>query len=497
MGKPMDFDTYRAHDGVALAAAIADGRVTATAVLEAAIERAQAVNPRLNAIIHPLFERARQRIDRCPQGPFSGVPFLVKDLFHDIAGQPAHGGCEGLKRADYRAPVDHEYVRRVEAAGALIFGKTNTPEFGAKGITEPDAYGATRNPWNTDHTPGGSSGGSAAAVAAGIVPAAGANDGGGSIRIPAACCGLFGLKPGRGRTPSGPPLTEMIHGAAVNGVISRSVRDSAVWLDVLRGPEPGAGFHAAAPDKSYAESAATDPPPLRIAYASRSPIDTPVDQQAIAAVEDAVALLRSLGHRVEHAEPQLPHSPGEDFLTIWFAHNAVALDQAKALTGCGNNGFELDTRAMAELGHALRADEYVAATNRCQENALALADLHRSFDLFLTPTLAFPPARIGEIVTPAWQQMALRALLPLRPGRLLLKSGVVDQMTRENLRWVPFTQLANLAGVPSMSVPLHWTPDNLPLGVQFTAATGGEPLLFQLAGQLERARPWFERVPVL
>lgn len=493
----MDFESYRAHDGVALANAIAGGETSAEVVLDTALERAEAVNPKLNAIIHPLFERARQAARPHPQGPFAGVPFLVKDLFQDIAGESAHSGCSGLKQVDYRPPVDHEYVRRVEAAGALIFGKTNTPEFGAKAITEPEAYGPARNPWNTNHTPGGSSGGSAAAVAAGIVPAAGANDGGGSIRIPAACCGLFGFKPGRGRTPFGPPLTEMMHGAAVNGVLSRSVRDSATWLDVLRGPEHGAGFHAQPPQQNYVDSAAGHPPPLTIGYSTRSPIGTPVDREAVAAVEDAVALLRSLGHNVEEAEPKLTGNPGEDFLTIWFAQNAANVNQVKEITGCGDRGFELDTRAMAALGKALGAHEYVACTNRCQEHAQALADFHDRFDLFLTPTLAFPPARIGEVATPAWQRAALQSLLPLNAGKLLLKSGVVDQMTRENLRWVPFTQLANLTGTPAMSVPLHWTESNLPLGVQFNGPVGGEPTLFQLAGQLERARPWFDKTPDL
>lgn len=493
----MDFDTYKTFDGVALAAAIARGDTTAEAVLESAIARTEDVNPALNAIIHPLFERAREHAGTITDGPFGGVPFLVKDLFQEIGGEPAHDGCAGLKRADHRAPVDQAYVRRLEAAGANIFGKTNTPEFGAKGITEPEAYGPTRNPWNTHHTPGGSSGGSAAAVAAGIVPAAGANDGGGSIRIPAACCGLFGLKPGRGRTPFGPPQTEFMHGAAVNGAVSRSVRDSAVLLDALAGPEHGAGFHAEPPAQSYATCAASDPRPLHIGFSTRPPIGTPVDPEAVTAIDDTVALLRLLGHTVEEAEPALTSNVGEDFLTMWYAQNAAAVHQVKATTGCGDDAFELDTRAMAALGHALRADEYVACTQRCQENAQALADFHAQYDLFLTPTLAFPPARVGEIVTPAWQQASLRALLPLKAGRALLKSGVVEQMTRENLRWVPFTQLANLTGTPAMSVPLHRTEANLPLGVQFTGPVAGESMLFNLAGQLERARPWFDNTPTL
>lgn len=492
----MDFETYAGYDGVGLAGLVAAGEVSAGELLEAAIARAEQVNPSLGAIIHPLFERARKRAGLPLVGEFAGVPFLVKDLFQDLAGAPATAGCRGLKDAGNTAVEDHEYVRRVEAAGAVIFGKTNTPEFGSKGITEPEAFAPARNPWNTAHTPGGSSGGSAAAVAAGIVPAAGANDGGGSIRIPAACCGLFGLKPSRGRTPTGPPLTELMHGAAVNGVVSRSVRDSAVWLDLLRGAEPGSGFHWQAPASTYLESAQRDPEPLVIGYATRSPIGTDVHPEAVTAVTNAAELLVSLGHEVEPAEPELDGAGvGRDFLSMWFAQLAAAVAEIKQRTGCKDSGFELDTRAMAALGHALRADEYVACHNRWQDYALAMARFHTRYDLYLTPTLAFPPARIGEIATPGWQRAALRPLLALRGGRLLLKSGMVEKMAQENLRWVPYTQLANLTGAPAMSVPLHWTGDNLPLGVQFAAPVGAESRLFELAGQLERAQPWFGRTP--
>ncbi|MES1943730.1 amidase [Salinisphaera sp. PC39] len=494
----MRFEEYRARDGLGLAALIAAGEVTATEVLETAVARAESVNPTLNAIIHRLHDEARARAAEPLTGPFAGVPFLVKDLFQDIAGAPAHYGCRGLKEAGYRAERTSEIVRRHLDAGTLILGRTNTPEFGAKGITEPEAYGAARNPWDTGRTPGGSSGGSAAAVAAGIVPLAGANDGGGSIRIPAACCGLFGLKPGRGRTPLGPDMGEIMHGAAVNHVVSRSVRDSAAMLDATHGPERGAGYHPAPPEESYLSAAGRDPRPLRIGFTTRSPVGTEVSPEARAAVEDAARLLADLGHHVDEAEPAIDGLQlAKDWMQMWFAQMAASVDRVKSLTGCGNDGFELDTRAMAALGRAARADEYVAGYNRWHEYNMGMADFHDRHDLFLTPTLALPPARVGEIVTPAWQRAALRVLLPLGRGvsRLLLKSGVVDQMVHENLRYVPFTQLANLTGAPAMSVPLHWTADDLPLGVQFVAPVGGEELLFSLAGQLERARPWFDRVP--
>lgn len=494
----MQYEDYRARDGLGLAELIAAGETTATEVLDAAIARAEAVNPQLNAIIHRFYDQARERAAQPLSGPFAGVPMLVKDLFQDLAGQPAHYGCKGLKAADHRPEQSSELVRRHEKAGAVIFGKTNTPEFGAKGITEPEAHGPTRNPWNTDHTPGGSSGGSAAAVAAGIVPLAGANDGGGSIRIPAACCGLFGLKPSRGRTPIGPAMGELMHGAAVNHAISRSVRDSAAMLDATHGYETGASYRLAPPGESFLAAARREPGRLTIGFTTRSPIGSEVHPEAIAAVTEAAKLLESLGHRVEEAEPEIDgRQMSKDWLYMWFAQVAASVAEVKAETGCGNDGFELDTRAMAAFGRALRADEYVAGHNRWHDYNMGVAAFHERHDLFLTPTLGLPPARVGSIITPAWQRVALRLLLPLGKGaaRLLLKSGVVDQMVDENLRYVPFTQLSNLTGAPAMSVPLHWTEAGLPLGVQFIAPIGDETTLFSLAGQLEQARPWFDRAP--
>lgn len=492
----MNYEDYRARDGLGLARLIAAGEATAAEVLEVAIARAEAVNPRINAVIHPLHEDARAAAAELPAGPFGGVPFLVKDLFQDIAGVPAHYGCKGLKSAGYRAQETSEIVRRFQTAGTLVLGKTNTPEFGSKGITEPEAYGPARNPWNTDHTPGGSSGGSAVAVAAGVVPLAGANDGGGSIRIPAGCCGLFGLKPSRGRTPLGPGLGELMHGAAVNHVISRSVRDSAAMLDATHGFERGAGYRLAAPEESFLSATEREPGRLRIGFCTRSPVGTAVDPEAVAAVTGAAELLESLGHHVEEAEPAMDGMGlAKDWMQMWFANMAATVAEVKSNTGCGNEGFELDTRAMAALGRAMRAHEYVAGFNRWHEYNLAMESFHERFDLYLTPTLGLPPARIGEIATPAWQRAALKLLLPLGAARLLLKSGVVDQMVHENLRYVPFTQLANITGAPAMSVPLHWTESGLPLGVQFVAPIGAEPLLLSLAGQLEKARPWFHRSP--
>ncbi|HUS23764.1 MAG TPA: amidase family protein [Candidatus Binatia bacterium] len=494
----MTFDEYAKHDALGLAERIAQRAVTAGELLEVAIARAEAVNPRLGAIVYPLYEMARERARQPLSGPFAGVPFLTKDLFQEIAGAPTAFGCKGMKAAGFRAPFTAEITARWLKAGAVIFGRTNTPEFGAKAITEPDAWFPARNPWNPDHTPGGSSGGSAAAVAAGVVPMAGANDGGGSIRIPAAHCGLFGLKPGRGRTPWGPAMSEAMHGAAMNHVVSRTVRDSAAMLDATQGSDLGTLNHLAPPERPYLEEASREPGRLRIAFSTASPIGTDVHPEAVQAVRDAAALLESLGHQVEEGAPQLDGMQlAKDFLVMWFAQCAATVRTVKAQTGCGNDGFELDTRAMAAFGDATRASDYVEGYWRWGAYTRALAEFHQRHDLWLTPTLALPPARIGEVVTPPGERAAVRVVLALGLERLLLKTGLVEKMARENLKWVPFTQLANLTGVPAMSVPLHWTAAGLPLGVQLVAAHGGEGLLFRLAGQLERARPWAQRRPAM
>jgi amidase len=489
---------YQRHDGLGLAELVRRREVTAGELLEVAIARAAEVNPKLNAIVMPMHEIARARAATPLEGAFAGVPFLTKDLFQEYAGVPTAYGCKAMKAARHTPEVHSEITARWLKAGVVIFGRTNTPEFGAKGITEPDAWGPTRNPWNLDHTPGGSSGGSAAAVAAGVVPLAGGNDGGGSIRLPAGHCGLFGLKPGRGRTPWGPQYGELMHGAAMNHVISRSVRDSAAMLDATHGPEVGSLYRIEPPERPYLQEVTRDPGRLRIGFTTRSPIGSAVDPEAIKAVQDAAKLLASLGHHVEEAEPQIDGLQlAKDFIVMWFANCAATVDLVQRETGCGRDGFELDTLAMAAFGRASSASSYVEGYLRWNEYTARLGEFHQRSDLLMTPTMALPPARIGQIRTPDWQLVALRVILALRMEGLLLKTGIIEQMVQENLKWVPFTQLGNLTGAPAMSVPLHWTANGLPLGVHFIAAHGGEGLLFRLAGQLEQASPWMEKRPSL
>ena len=493
------FEEYARHDAMALAELVRRREVSASEVLEAAISRAEAVNPRVNAIVTPMYEIARERARGALTGPFEGVPFLLKDLFQEYADVPSSWGCAALKRARSTPRRHSEITRRWLAAGTVIFGRTNTPELGSKGITEPDAWGATRNPWNLDRSAGGSSGGSAAAVAAGIVPIAGASDGGGSIRIPAASTGLFGLKPGRGRTPWGPERAEKMHGAAMNHVLSRSVRDSALMLDATHGPEIGSLFKLAPPARPYLDEVTRDPGPLTVGFTVRSPLGTEVDAEAVKAVEDAAHLLESLGHRVERAEPNLDGEQlARDFLRTWFAHVAVTVDDIRRETGCDDDGFEIDTLTMAAIGRTLGAHEYVETYGHWYDYSRALSEFHARYDVYMTPALGTPAPRIGEVKTPAWIGRLSRHGLKLGLSRALrYASGPIEAVTRDSLRRVPFTQLANLTGVPAMSVPLHWCADGLPLGVQFIADHGGEGLLFSLAGQLERAKPWAQRRPNL
>ncbi|SEQ19369.1 amidase [Solimonas aquatica] len=497
-------DEYQQYDGLGLAQLVARGEVSPAELLDAALARAEAVNPKLNAIVIAMHEIARERAQEKLQGPFAGLPFLLKDIRQEYAGVSATLGCRGLRKA--RAERHAEMTQRWLKAGVVIFGRTNTPEFGSKAITESELWGPCRNPWHLDHTPGGSSGGAAAAVAAGIVPIAGANDGGGSIRIPAGHCGLFGLKPGRARNPGGPLQLDRMHGAVVDHVLTRSVRDSAAMLDATQGPELGSSFYIVPPERPYLEEVRSDPGRLRIGYCTRSPLETPVDPQAVQAVMHSARLLESLGHHVEEAEPQLDgRQLALDFLTMWFATCAASMAEIQRQTGCPDSDFELDTRAMAAFGRALSARQYVEGQQRWALYSHQLAEFHARYDLLLTPTMAAPPARVGEIVTPVWQQTALRVVLALGLERLLLKTDMLEQNARENLKWVPFTQLSNITGTPSMSVPLYFASCRnaagesyeLPLGVQFVAPPGGEGLLLRLAAQLEQAQPWAQRRPPL
>jgi amidase len=493
----MEYGEYRQFDAVGLAELVARREVSPAELVEVAIDRAEKVNGRLNAIVQPMYDIARKRAGTDLSGPFAGVPFLLKDLSQDYAGVRTGSGSRSMR--NHVAPVHAEVVRRWLDAGLVVFGKTATPELGTKPVTEPAYGGPTRNPWNLDHTPGGSSGGTAAAVAAGVVPVAGASDGGGSIRIPAACCGLVGLKPGRGLVPCGPNAAEKLMGAATDGVISRTVRDTAAMLDVLTGrPDLGGPFVAARPESSYAELARRAPGRLRIGFTTASPIGTDVDPEAVAAVDSAAKLLADLGHDVEPAALDVDGKQvARDFLDMWAAECAATVREVCQRLGAEPTDFELDNRLLAASARGIRAADYAAAYRRWNVHNRALARFHETYDLLLTPTLARPPARIGELDTPRPLQLV---------GSTLLRLGLVPMVTRtkqwtdtilRNLSPVPYTQLANITGRPAISLPLHRTRSGLPLGVQFVAGLGGEPTLLQLATQVEAARPWAAAEPAL
>ncbi len=482
---------YLRYDAVALAELIRRKEVSSREVCEAAIARAERVNGRLNVICHPQYGDALSH-QSAAAGPFAGVPFLLKDLAQEQQGVPCSYGSRGYQR--YLPRQDSEFVRRSRDSGLVVIGRTATPELGLKAITESRLWGPSRNPWNPELTPGGSSGGSGAAVGAGIVPMAGANDGGGSIRIPAAYNGLFGLKPSRGRVSVGPMAGEGWTGASCEHVVTRTVRDSAAMLDVLSGPAVGDPFRIPEPPRPYAELMQQAPRTLKIGVFTDSPYGTEVDAPCVEAVEATARLLASLGHTVEYAQP---HIDGPDlarcYLGLYFGEVSAAVDRATREYGARESDFELETRLLAMLGRTLPLPDYVAMRQRWNNFARGLGAFFEDFDLYLCPTTGRMPARIGQMETPAHLQVVAKLMLALRAGRLVHKSGQVDQLALDNLARTPFTQLANLTGTPAMSVPLHWTGEGLPVGVQFGGRHGDEATLLQLAAQLEEAQPWFDQ----
>ena len=493
------FKEYHQYDALGLAELVRNNEVSAAELLSTAVTKAEAINPNINAIINPLYDYAKQNLPHLAQGVFTGVPFLLKDLLADVKGIPTSNGSQAF---DGLIPQqDATLVSRFKKTGVNIFGKTNTPELGLMGVTEPKAFGSTKNPWHLEHTPGGSSGGSAAAIAAGIVPMASGGDGGGSIRIPASHCGLFGLKPTRGRNPSGPVHGEHWDGATCEHVITRSVRDSAAMLDATHGAELGSPFILSPPEQSYLSAIKTPPKPLRIGFTTQSPYGGVVSQECKNAVEHTTKLLTSLGHKVEE------HTPSYDgellieaYLTMYFGHIAADIKQLKQKLGRNAvNKLEDNTQFLGLLGECLSAGDFVSAKHHWFEIKKAMDIYHQQYDLFLTPTVADLPVKIGALaMTPAkLLQTKLINTLGAGVARFAKKPllSIVKAEASKNLNKTPFTQLANLTGQPAMSVPLYWSKTGLPCGVQFIAPFGDEQTLFKLAAQLEQAQPWASKFP--
>jgi amidase len=488
---------YDDLDATGLAALIRSGDVSPTEVLQAAVERIAARDPALNAVVHSLEDRARARVDDLPEGPLTGVPFLIKDLKLALAGTPTSDGCAITK--DWTPDVTSVTAARYEAAGLQILGKTNTPEFGIMAITESKLRGPCRNPWNTDHTPGGSSGGAAAAVAARMVPIAHAGDGGGSIRIPASACGLVGLKPTRGRVTQAPFSGESWGGFVQEHVVSRTVRDSALLLDLSAAPTPGEPYGQPAKARPWLDEVGAAPGRLRVAFTTDTLYAGTSDPACIAAVQEAVKLLEELGHDVVEAAPTVPV---EEMVRAYFltVSTGVAWMVEKASQRAGRRrprrtDFEPATWLLACAGRKTSAPVLLDAQMTMQRVARDVAGFFEQHDVFVTSTMARPPAKIGELYPSGNKELQLRALGLFPLARLL--DLALETMGTDALSATPNTQLFNQTGQPGISLPLHWTDDGLPVGVQFVSRFGDEATLFRLAAQLEAARPWVDRRPPL
>jgi amidase len=479
------------YDAVGLSRLIREGEITPIELLEITIQRIEKVNPKLNAIIHKLYDEARTvvanlnlgaKAKKAKDSVFFGIPFLLKDLIAECKGTPFNEGSLAVQ--GYISKVDSEIVKRHKASGLIIVGKTNTPEFGILTTTEPTIYGPTFNPWDPSLTPGGSSGGSAAAVAAGIVPMAHGNDGGGSIRIPASCCGLFGLKPTRGRNPLGPIFGDMGGGIIHEHALTRTVRDSAALLDETSGPDLGDPYYVSPPERPFLEEVGRDAGRLRIGFLSSIPDgwneDTDIHQDCVHAVLDAARLCETLGHNVEEvvpaklSYPKIPDIFGNIFSC--FVGHLVYYWERELGKKIGQNDLETITWDSYKAGLKRTGADYLVAVEESQRFSRKIAKWYHEghFDLLLTPTMRIPPTKLGAFkATPdnprKWLQVALSM--------------------------VAFTRTQNITGQPAMSVPLYWNEDNIPIGVQFAGRFGDEATLFRLAAQLEQARPWAGKIP--
>jgi amidase len=467
-------DDLARMDAVAQAALVRDGEVTPVELVQASIDRIEALDPQLNAVIHRRFEQALAEAEgELPDGPFRGVPFLIKDLWPTSAGDPLHMGTRGLKEAGYVHPTDSNLTRRYREAGFVVLGRTNTPELGLVATTEPLAHGPSRNPWNTDHGTGGSSGGAAAAVASGMVPAANASDGGGSIRIPAAMCGLVGLKPSRGRGSMGPLRDEW--GVSVQHAVTHTVRDTAAILDVSWPPFPGDGVIAPPPVRPYADEVGAEPGRLRIGLLDHS-LGSDTDAECTQAARDAAVLLESLGHEVVESHPAVMDRADEfsqAFMANWAVGAAASLVSLEPFLGrpFTEDDVEPGTWALAEMGRAFSGADLAVAQGQMHVMRRDMSEWWAvdGFDLLLTPTTAAAPPRVGALASS--EENPLQGLFGSVP-------------------YAAFTSPFNTTGQPAISLPTHLTADGLPVGVQLVAAYGREDVLIRVAAQAEAEVGW-------
>ncbi len=470
------FEEYESYDAVGLAELVRKGEVSPKEILNAAIALAEERNPRLNAIVVKMYDEAKAAVaSGLPEGPFRGVPFLLKDLYTYCEGVRVTNGSRFFQ--DYVSDHDTELVARYKRSGLVIFGRTASPEFGLTATTESLLHGNTLNPWNHEHTPGGSSGGAASAVASGILPAAHASDGGGSIRIPASCCGLFGLKPTRARVPMGPDVGEGWSGLSIMHAVTRSVRDSALLLDVAEGPDIGDPYWAPPPLRPFLEEIGVDPGRLRIALVTQAFNGDETHPDCEEAAKGAAELCEELGHQVEETTLTVDaEALGEAIQVIVCANLKANLEERARVVGreFSSEDVEPVTYAMATEVGSMNAAQYAAAIRVIHATGRRVGRFFENFDVLLTPTMATPPLKLGELAL----------------------AQTDDIVFVENLRkTIGYTQLMNVAGNPAMSVPLFWNAKGLPVGVQFAGRFGDEATLFRLASQLEKAKPWTHRRP--
>jgi amidase len=471
----MAFSEYASYDGLGLAELVKKDEVSSGELAEEAISRIEKHNPALNAVILKLYDLGREMAKAPADGPFKGVPFLLKDAFGDIEGYPTRLGSRF--KSDAPAKADSTLAKRFRASGVSFIGKTNVPEFTLLPTTEPALYGAAHNPWNVNHSTGGSSGGSAAAVAAGIVPMAHANDSGGSIRIPASSCGLVGLKPTRARTSLGPDYGDVLNGLCHEHVVTRTVRDSAAMLDCIHGNEPGDPYVAPPVERPFLDETKRKPGKLRIAFSKTNPAGTPLHADCVKGVEATAKMLADLGHEVVEAAPPLnADEPGNIFLPMWAAWLASEIEGEAARIGRAPQQGELEplTLGLYEVGKQVSSAQYLMLVKEAQGLARRVAGFMQNYDAWLTPTLAAPPIPLGLINVN-------------EPDPLVAFAPAVD--------YVPFTPIQNLTGQPAISLPLAMSAEGLPIGMMFSARFGDEATLFRLAAQLEKELPWAGRKP--
>lgn len=468
----MKFSEYASFDAVGLGELVTAREVSPDELLDVALERVELVNPQINAVVHDMADRAREQIALLVGGAsrLAGVPYVLKDLSAMYAGEVTSHGSRFF--SDFIPDYDSEIVHRLKGAGLVIFGKTNTPELGGCPSTEPQLFGPTRNPWNLNYSAGGSSGGSAAAVAAQIVPAGHGTDFGGSLRIPASCCGVFGLKPTRGRVSQGPRAGEVMAGISCEHAITRSVRDSAALLDIVSGPAVGDPYTCLPPEIPYFDEVGRDPGRLRIAASSVPPDGITVHPEVEAVFEAAVNRCRALGHEVDIAAPvydmdAVSHA-NLQILAANYAQTISRYAQEKGHTPA----FEDLERVMhhrVRLGESILAKDYISAVETMHQAGRAVASFMADYDIILRPTTAQPPPRIGY---------------------LDMNTEDLDEFIKRVWEYIPYTALFNATGQPAMSIPFGMSSEGLPIGVQFAARAGDEAILFRLAGQLEAEQPW-------